>query len=140
LAVNRSLQPVQNSRPEFAECRSMPPNDTVCHQRCCTEGWDRALSPDCQNHTEMTLEQLRRFRPQINDVCPTTSAHSVASSLRGNHLPEEQIGQESIRPEINCARITSRASGGSPHVEVPPVRTSCIQPSRPAGRSGLRPG
>src|SRR5438105_6371329 len=42
LAVNRSLQPVQNSRPEFAECRSMPPNDTVCHQRCCTEGWDRA--------------------------------------------------------------------------------------------------
>jgi hypothetical protein len=35
LAVNRSLQPVQKWRFEFAECRTVPPNATVCHRRCC---------------------------------------------------------------------------------------------------------
>jgi len=37
LAVNRSLQPVQKQRSEFAECRCVPPNVTVCRRRCCTE-------------------------------------------------------------------------------------------------------
>ena len=34
-AVNRSLQPVQNWRSEFAAC--VPSEATVCHRRCCTE-------------------------------------------------------------------------------------------------------
>src|SRR5439155_11732460 len=36
LAVNRSPQPVQNSRGEFAGCRRVSPNITVCHRRCRT--------------------------------------------------------------------------------------------------------
>src|ERR1041384_2821537 len=36
LAVNRSAPPVQKWRFLFAECRSEPPNGTVCRPRCCT--------------------------------------------------------------------------------------------------------
>lgn len=35
LAFNRSARPVQFWRLEFAECRRVPPNLTVCHPRCC---------------------------------------------------------------------------------------------------------
>jgi hypothetical protein len=37
LAVNRSLQPVQKWRREFAECRRILPISMVCHGRCCTK-------------------------------------------------------------------------------------------------------
>jgi len=36
LAVNRSTQPVQKSRVEFAECRGVAPNIVACHLRRCT--------------------------------------------------------------------------------------------------------
>ena len=38
LAVNRSLNPVQKYRLEFAECRPVLAISTVCHGRCCTTG------------------------------------------------------------------------------------------------------
>jgi hypothetical protein len=53
LAVNRSAQPVQKTRFEFAECRWVPPDVTVCHRRCCTT--DRLASRPAQMESRLSI-------------------------------------------------------------------------------------
>jgi hypothetical protein len=60
LAVNRSLRLVQEWRPEFAECRRVPPFATVYRRRCCTGGslfqfLAAVTEPETPNEARLTL-------------------------------------------------------------------------------------
>src|SRR6266542_6210691 len=40
----------------------------VCHGRCCTTILSSGSRLGCQNHGKMTLQELRRFKPEINAI------------------------------------------------------------------------
>jgi predicted nucleotidyltransferase len=55
---------------------------------------DHGISADCQNHTKMTLEQLRRFRSEINAIARRRGVVHVrvfGSVARGETGPNSDV-------------------------------------------------
>jgi len=83
LAVNRSLPPVQKWRSEFAECRRLPPNVTICYPRCCTTPAGRTENSRLRSRVDGFVDNvLDKLVPQF-----AATLYPIAGRLEEPHVP-----------------------------------------------------
>ncbi len=139
LAVNRSLQPVQNYCYEFAECRRVPRFATVYRRRCCTKCSRRPTScmASCLCTTPVRMphssrrRSIARHRGRMQAANRSQCYASLSATLRllgglaRSHRPEGEIclqasprkrrragGPVRHRPGGPCGRARQRVTCG----------------------------